>query len=190
MKRLLIALLIAAMALTLMTACGTEENTATTEKSGATENTTNAPTEEPTDEPTDEPTEAPDDEPTDGMPEVLKDYELYAVETLEYAGWTFSGGRQNGEDMDELTANACLAACGGTFQIVFLDPGNMNIILGETVLEGTYELINDGAALKTSDFGGVEYYCIFTAVDGEPVLVASSTATPDAAIYLTLISEA
>lgn len=183
MKKILSMLLIVAMMMTMLftaASCGEEKKTDDTDKTqeGA------AFEEGATTENNEDLKEGADATVTE-LPEILKDIEIYAAEQVDNTSWTFSGGTADGVQFEMEQAEAILNAAGGKYEVNFLEAGSINLVQGETVYEGTYEYINEGTAVL-ADFDGIQMMCVFTAIDGEPVLIVVDTANSTQALYFTV----
>lgn len=132
--------------------------------------------------------EAPVEEADSVFPEALSGVDAYEIPDLTYSGWEFAGGVIDGAEMTQDEADAILAACGGAFQLAFLEEGQAMMINGEQVFEGTYEVVLDNAALYIA-FPGYEYYAVVTVVEDYYVMIASNVEDPTSAFYFSLIDE-
>ncbi len=122
------------------------------------------------------------------FPEALANVPAYEVSDIALTGWQLAGGMINGVEMEQADLDAVLAACGGTFQFIFLSDGQAMMVNGEVAYEGTYEAIYENAALYLA-FDGYEYYAVLTEVNGALVLIAANTADSTTALYFSLIEE-
>jgi len=174
MKKLISMILAAAMMLSVacfMTACGDADTTSNT----------SVPTE----------SENLDSEGIDAsetFPEALQNIQANQIDDLSNTGWEFAGGMIDGVEMEQADADAILAACGGKFQIIFLEDNKVQLVNGEQAFDGTFELMNDNYIVNTK-FDGYEYYGALTEVGENLVLILVKTDAPETAFYMSLISE-
>lgn len=181
MKRLLSVLIILAMMLTMLfavTSCGEEKD-----------NKEDTKTEAPADDTAED--EADEGEEDDGMAEIfntLKDVQIYAISDVNFANtsWEFRGGMIDGVEFEQEDVDGILASMGGKFVFSFGDEGVVNLENGAEVFEGTYTVVADDSFVY-SVFENYEYYCAFTTVGEEVVLIAMSKTEPGQAYYFGLI---
>lgn len=185
---ILAAVLVLSMA-GLMAACGKSED----KKGSNASNETPAPTKENADKGNaqtpgmEDKSDKNDNE--SAFPKALSGVDAYPVPDIASSGWQFSGGMINGKEMEQEEVNTMLQACGGVYQFIFLDEGKAQMINGEKTFEGTYKSIQDNYAIEIV-FDGYEYYGVFTAINGETVLILANKTESEIALYfLQIIDE-
>ena len=172
MKKKLVAVTLGMMLVFSMTACGgsdadSADAPAQTEQAEANEGAEDAGTDE----------EVTVEEGTEvNADDEFTLWNVVPAETPEIVNttWSISGGNFEGEEMDQEQLDATLEMYGGQLDFVFGEDGAAQMVQGGGVLEGTYQLLEDGSVGLVFDNNGEDlpYVCVFTEMNDMTVMVA------------------
>lgn len=184
-KKLLAALLCAAMTLSLA-GCGEEEktpannNSSTAQQSSKTENSSEQQSSDKTDNSESTPEES-------GSSDELKfpAVEPYAIGNIAYTNWMLSGVTEDGTDYnDEKLAQAREAFSG----IFFETEGRANVVMNYEPNEYSFELSSDNTKVTLKN-GDTTMAGAFTMGNGMLALVLINQAKPNITYYFCLLDE-
>ena len=172
MKKKLVAVTLGMMLVFSMTACGgsdadSADAPARTEQAEADEGAEDAGTDE----------EVTVEEGTEvNADDEFTLWNVVPAETPEIVNttWSISGGNFEGEEMDQEQLDATLEMYGGQLDFVFGEDGAAQMVQGGGVLEGTYQLLEDGSVGLVFDNNGEDLpdVCVFTEMNDMTVMVA------------------
>ena len=168
MNKKLLAILLAAVMLLALAACGDEP----------------APTPTPEPDPVDTPNEGGEDAQS-----VLTMYTFMdTVPDLVGTAWSFIGGCVDGKMMTEDQVTATLSQLDDYYQFYFNDETAVTLYQGnDTAPEGTYSAVND-TTVKI-EVGGVTYAAVFAEGENGPIMVALLNSTGTNALIFEMVVE-
>jgi predicted small lipoprotein YifL len=168
MNKKLLAILLAAVMLLALAACGDEP----------------APTPTPDPDPVDTPNEGGEDAQS-----VLTMYTFMdTVPDLVGTAWSFIGGCVDGKMMTEDQVTATLSQLDDYYQFYFNDETTVTLYQGnDTAPEGTYSAVND-TTVKI-EVEGVTYAAVFAEGENGPIMVALLDSTGTNALVFEMVAE-
>lgn len=186
-KKLLAALLCAAMTLSLA-GCGEDEktpaNNSTANQSSKTENSSEQ-------QSSDNSESAPESKPEEsGSSDEIKfpTATPYAVENLAYTNWILAGGLEDGTEFNEEKLAQVRESFGGSFGIFFETNGRANVIMNYEGNEFSFEQSSDNT-MVTLKKGDTTMAGVFTMDTGALTLMLADQAKPNIVYYLTFLDE-
>lgn len=183
----LIAALICSMTF-MMTACGDTDASSDDTVSEKTDTSKDVDVEDDTEDVTEDVTDDAGENTEAVFPAALEDVEALPIPDLSYTGWALSGGIVDGQEMEETDVQEILDACGGCFNIIFSDNGNVTMENGAQSFPGTYTATSDEYFLDIV-FENYEYYGAFTDIEGVTVMILANKADSETAFYMTTLEE-